>query len=376
MNGTRRSTFHTATFADVENLLVEVGFTIDACLCNGVVLLIDALCDYREEGRHLYPQILLTNNLEQILKGIPFSKTLILEETSPSDQAFKSALKRAAPLATGGWSIFVEHRPGYFRYGLVSVESSIVSISLEANFISEQGYGPDSGFALIKNVGERLVRVKTQGRQLLVDFSLRTTVFANEEALESLVKQILRNINEGRVSTARNFIHRILDMALPFSHGNLVGVLSAELSTNETVGEPSHGIPKEMITPVTKDANAKVIPSLSAIDNLKLIAKGMFLPQPINLLEVIQDASEGGEDAAMRAYASLVRNMLNNDGITIFSTKCEVIGYHVFIDSKADAPNEREGGARTRAFEAMISSKFFDCCFFKSQDGFMKTWTK
>ena len=46
--------------------------------------------------------------------------------------------------------------------------------------------------------------------------------------------------------------------------------------------------------------------------------------------------------------------MLNSDGIIIFSTKAEIIGYNAFV-SISDENVKITGGARHRAFAALMS---------------------
>lgn len=63
--------------------------------------------------------------------------------------------------------------------------------------------------------------------------------------------------------------------------------------------------------------------------------------------------------------------MLNSDGIIIFSTKAEIIGYNAFV-SISDENVKITGGARHRAFAALMSfveKNELVCAFIRSQDG-------
>jgi len=67
--------------------------------------------------------------------------------------------------------------------------------------------------------------------------------------------------------------------------------------------------------------------------------------------------------------------MLHHDGVTVFSSKGKVLGYHVFVKPDGSEKEEIVGGARTRAFEVLKLSNVFESCFYKSQDGNEKIWS-
>ena len=52
------------------------------------------------------------------------------------------------------------------------------------------------------------------------------------------------------------------------------------------------------------------------------------------------------------------------------------IGRIAFRIAAANENVEVVGGARSRAFEVMKASNVFCCCFYKSQDGNEKIWSK
>ena len=74
----------------------------------------------------------------------------------------------------------------------------------------------------------------------------------------------------------------------------------------------------------------------------------------------------------LRAYTTLLKSMLNFDGITLFSTTGKVMGYHYIVNNN-DVPDEPiQGGSRTRAYHALKAKPFVRACFMKSQDGKLK----
>lgn len=119
-----------------------------------------------------------------------------------------------------------------------------------------------------------------------------------------------------------------------------------------------------------------------AIEQIKTeLHDGIYLHEPIDIVELVEQAeAEKTNESSIRltAHTSLVSSMLNHDGITLFTTKGRLIGYHLFIKSKPEvqeAEGEVVGGARSRAFEAMKGLNL-KACLYKSQDGNMKYYEK
>lgn len=61
--------------------------------------------------------------------------------------------------------------------------------------------------------------------------------------------------------------------------------------------------------------------------------------------------------------------MMNHDGVTLFTTTGKIIGYHYIVDNKITANVQMVGGARTKAFYALVNSKAFVCVLMKKQEG-------
>jgi Protein of unknown function (DUF2934) len=357
----------------VSEMLVASGFPNDGNLRDGVVTIIDALCDYREEGRRLYPQVLITGDLKSLCQTVPFSKYIEVGRGSPSARIFGQALKETAPLATGAWSTYIEIGREELSYGLLSVEASMLSSSLDQSLCGDSSAeGLVGRFVLLRSVGNRVVRVKNATTTQLIDFSLRPAMLVDDQAMNVLMRNLVKKVSDDLSIQMRNFFQRILEMSLPFSHGNLIGVLDLAPLSEKEIKDAAHqlwimeGCPNGRSLEHWSRAREPVI------NRLRSISKGTFLEPLIDLNNVVSVAAqEVGGEAMMRSYASLVRNMINNDGITIFTNDGRIVGYHVFITAGADV-GEREGGARRGAFAAMKASGLFRCCFFKSQDGFME----
>lgn len=73
-------------------------------LVNELVSIVNSLSDYYEEGEHLYPEVLLTNNISEIpfFIGYEFYRGELLP------RSLAKAIKMCAPLCNEGWCIFME----------------------------------------------------------------------------------------------------------------------------------------------------------------------------------------------------------------------------------------------------------------------------
>lgn len=92
-----------------------------ACLNtqDGLVSIIDALARYREEGRELFPEVYLIDDLSAVLKALPGGEYVAIGDGSRDAGTMSKALKQCAPLARDGWVIYIHRRPDRFYYGIM-----------------------------------------------------------------------------------------------------------------------------------------------------------------------------------------------------------------------------------------------------------------
>src|SRR4051794_29802282 len=91
-----------------------------ACLetTEGLVELVVALADYRQEGTALYPEIYFCDDLRQMLSLVGASDSFQIGSGPRSAATLRRGLKRCAPLAQGGWCIYVVRSNHEFTYGV------------------------------------------------------------------------------------------------------------------------------------------------------------------------------------------------------------------------------------------------------------------
>jgi hypothetical protein len=306
----------------------------------GILKLIDAITAYHEEGQKLYPQVILTTDLARIFTSVPFAYRVPIRQAPLITEEFSTALQLCAPLAVGRWAIYldidtVENR---VTSGLISAEISETSPSLYRHVFGDLSVDSLIPAIHVASIGQRTVLIKGNNAELPVSLCLKDGDVQVLSPVMALANAITLKCKVESLETTKNFIHKLLIEGLRDCHGTLVGVI---------------------------DDDEKAIAGLT-----EALPDGTYLPEPIDLSLLIENCeNEKSTEAHTRArlYSEVVKNMLNFDGITIFSNSAKILAFHCFIKDCSEGFNS--SGARSRAHNAMIASSHFVQCYFRSQDG-------
>lgn len=339
------SSLRETIMAQIGSFLFKEGFNNETqFLREGIFEIINLISDYQEEGKTLFPEVLITNNLE-LLRSIPDYKVSIGKSASSVD-AFKKIIKSCAPLCSSEWVIYIEVKDGILTYGLTCAELTETTPSLFKQTVGEMRLEiPKCNVAYIRNIGTKLVQMMGLKDSMLVSLSLSDVNEVSANELSKLARNICHDLTQ-RQELATNFIEKILSDGFKEGHGNLIGVVKN---------------------------NSDAIKNL--IENFP---EGNYLPEPIDLvalLNALEADKTASNSVALRQHAHIIKAMCNNDGISIFTSDGKLIAYHV-INNKDFIPGEVKrtitGGARTQAFFNMKHSKCFISGLMKSQDGPIK----
>lgn len=330
---------------DIESFLEAEGFNLNAVAIEGVLSLINLVSDYYEEGQHLYPEIIITQDIS-IFQTIPSYKIKINTATLELS-SFKHAIKLCAPLAINSWVIYIEIKDDNINFGLVSTEKSETSLSLHRQTLNRDLFYENATFAYIRSFGQKVVEIKGLDGSIQVYLNLDEEKELTENKMAYLAHSIVAacSDDEDRREKLSIFFEKKLDDALKSGHGNLIAVVEDREDSIQSIKEK--------------------------------LSDGIYLEEPINMTDYVLNAEEEKSNESfmlLKSYSSLMKSMMNHDGITLFTNTGKILGYHLFIkatpDEKAEG-NENvstEGGARSRAFEVMKRLNF-KACFYKSQDG-------
>lgn len=307
---------------------------------DGLVELISQLVYYKEEGKPLYPEIYIFDDLEIIKKVLPISQFCFIGRGEKTKETMLKALKKCAPLTEGGWSIYILRQEDSFEYGVFKAGTTILSVSIAETLIDN---GVDSIKAiLIHQVAERIIEVKgIRADTLIISFGTQQDAKKSPtENQNSFIETILTNVSEELKEATRNFFKKLFLEVLQKGHGTLACVI---------------------------DSKKKDLP--------KKLNDGIFLKSKINIPNTIKDVLDKNDlqaNSVLEGQFALVSGMMQSDGITVFKTNGEVAAYNVFIKhSEKLLKTPTNGGARSRTFLTlcdMIGNGLVSA-YIQSQDG-------
>jgi hypothetical protein len=305
----------------------------------GLVDLINQLVYYREEGRALYPEIYIFDDLELIKKVLPTNQFCHIGSGDKVKETMLKALKKCAPLSENGWAIYILRKANSFDYGVFRAGTSILSVSISETLIDN---GTDEVKAiLIHQVAEKIIEVKgVKADSLIVSFgSQDQSKLSPTENQLKFIESIVKNVDVELRDQAINFFKKVFLHSLQKGHGTLACVVKSKKK-----------IPKKLS------------------DGISLSTR-IDIPQSIR--ELI-DKSALQANAFLEGQFSLITGMMQSDGITIFSDRGEVVAYNVFVKHPTKVVNVKtNGGARSRTFLTLCDmvGKELESAYIQSQDG-------
>lgn len=333
---------HELTIEAVGNFLYQEKFPYCPVTPRGIVALLNAIHSYTEEGNRLYPEAVVTTNLDGILSTIASTRVLVVDEVERTVANFRRALKRCAPLARDGWVLFFELLGNdRLRYGIVSVEASELSAPLSDHLVGQLVVAPgDIPLAYLSCIGFRQVQLKGSSAELSISVSLDEDAQQAGDEISQLATLVTCDVPEDIRATATTFFKLVLDRAIQQSHGCLIAVVH--------------------------DADLPAV--REELDD------GVYLPEPIAFGELLAQSEElksREASTAVRSYSSVLAGMIGQDGVTLLTTQGVVVGYNIFVRRGiAEAP----GGARSRAHEALVKTNLLRAVLAVSHDGGVKLW--
>jgi len=312
----------------------------DSATLEALASLVALLSNYREEGLRLFPEVFIFDDVASILKTLPNSERVIIGLGPRKAETFGLALKRCAPLAQWGWSIYILRMAAKFEYGLLRCGLTALSLTASELLI---GHGDRSlPTLLIRHTSHHTIQVSgAGGNSLKIHFG--PTEQPGEDPLrvaEGFCKSIVADVPEILQEQVGNFYWRVFSGVLRSGHGCLAIVLKSA---------------KRTLPPQFRDG-VIITPALDIAARVESLLKG-------NNCE---------SDTRLRATAALIRGMLSTDGVTVFRADGSVRAYNVFVRSpETPKASSAFGGARRRAFKALCSWVGRDIlsAFFLSQDG-------
>jgi len=308
----------------------------------GLTKLVNQISAYKEEGKNLFPEVYITDNLSSIRTTLINAEFIKIGTGGRLPGIILRALKKCAPLAFGGWCIYVLRHEDKFEFGLFRAGATIISMPIFKNII-EDGNVEETLIA-VRQIAEKIVEVKgVKGNVLNINFGLSSTMDDSIiTAQNDFVSQLLSNANTNVKEQMSTFYSRLFLYVMQNGHGNLSVVVDSKKSYP------------------------------------KILTDGIVLEKPIFVDEVISELNKMLSavntlelNSKLNGAFNIIAGMLMSDGITVFSNKGGVLAYNVFIKHPKDVAENLDGGARSRTF-AVLENKLstsIKAIYIQSQDG-------
>ena len=298
-----------------------------------LVDLIVVLARYQEEGLKLFPKVYLTNNIAEIIRMLPDSESLKIGIAEKNAEGIKRSLKKCAPMAIGGWLVYINEMPENIEYGIFKGSSNPTAVLADDVIMT-----PNDNLNIVKvfQVADDCVEIRANNG----DFHYVFLSHRREDDppplqhLDSLVESITTEVKIDNRPAVSSYLKRVLYESLVKTHGCIIAV-----------------------------TNMKRAPKALSRD-------GVILEDPIDFEELIDKFRRDViSQSIIDSKSHILSGMLNSDGIVLFDNRARILGYNIFVAISNNAT--AFGGARRRAFESLKGTKNRGLCaiFMQSHDG-------
>ena len=299
------------------------------------------LANYEEESQKIKPTILITGNINVIVKNCPKTKKIVFYEDADNTN-FRARIKALMCFCRRGWNIYGNFGENVIEYGIIKSLTSLKEKTL-IQTLHEQStldaIAKKTSLVIIDVYGGGVCRlIGAKGSICSVCFNLNSENEYNwdneiEEFVEACVSKI--KTTKRKLQDIKNLLGNIFYSVLQGIHGTICMVVDKEFK-----------------------------------DKAGYFQDGTWLKEPIELVKLFLRSSTFDENI-LRSYADVLRTMLDFDGITIIDNAGRIRAYNVFIESTPDAQNKVVGGARRRAAYSILHNrnKKIVGVYFQSQDG-------
>jgi hypothetical protein len=323
-------------------VLFEANFQNNVLDREELVEVLRMIEDCREEGRALYPDVLLTTNLGDCLKPIHPVQITICGESSERPGRFRRAIKRCAPVAEEPWVIVLEVSAEKLRYGVASTNVRADAPSLYESIFDAFAGGCEFPILFLRRHGSRAIMLRTIRQQRVVSLTLSDELLKAEEDIINFVSQVAFRSDEATRKSTERVIQKLIQQACREGHGLIASVLD---SSSENIAACKEAFPDGAWLDPAIDLSAPRIDEINVSATLE-------------------------SDSALRARITVAKHMVETDLMSVFSTEGKLLGYNVHIP--ASKSSGTAGGARSRAFLSLKEHQFFLGGLMCSQDGLTK----
>lgn len=299
------------------------------------------LANYEEEGQKIKPTILITNNINNVVKNVNKAKKIIFYEDSDTLN-FRARIKALMCFCKRDWNIYVNFGENVIEYGIIKTLTSLKDKSLLQALHDQSimdNISKKASLVIINVFGGGVCRlIGARGNNFSVCFNLNSSYEYNwdneiTEFVDACVSKI--KTTKRKLQDIKNLLDNIFHSVLKGLHGTICMVVDKEFK-----------------------------------DKAGVFQDGTWLKEPIEFIKLFMRSATFDENI-LRSYADVLKTMLDFDGITIIDNSGKIRAYNVFIESTPNIENMIVGGARRRAAYSILHNKNKKIVgvYFQSQDG-------
>lgn len=339
-------TFREGLNSKLSDFLADAGMSCPQTQ-EALIEMVVALADLREEGAQLFPQVLICDDRETVLRNLQGIGALELGCGQRNVATVARALKKCAPLAINGWAVWISRAADSFAYGVFRRASNPTALDLRETLLNTDS-DPSLHALLVAQVGPGRVELVSVGKPSLeIHLSGKRSSADVQGAQEQVVRWWTQDISDEHLkSSFGSFGGTLLRDLLRKGHGALIAVAPAGTD----------------VAQFAKDC----IP----------------LGEPVDLAGLVDaHAREASSEALaeLRDFSDLLAGMLGSDGITLLDTAGRILAFNWFVKAEASEDDSagEQGGARHRAFAAlsrMVREGTLRGVFIRSSDGGEKAY--
>jgi hypothetical protein len=370
----RPNPIRNAAEAEVAAFLSDVGLdgeelSGELTLVDGVLLVVDKLKSYQEEGLHLRPEFYVFSekdhpSLKNDLEANHFFE--IVSSAPRNLDSFANAIKHCAPLAHGVWAGFIKLRERDLTYGVMRRRYSVISSPVLSH--EQSGNTP---FVRIRQIEHHAVELlgPRERRELSFNVAKSDTETSSQKAREDLLDCLTEKTWPAKKAAVRSLLQEVIDRALRHGHGFLVAVSESEDERTAVPAPPTFAsglVFNKWIIPAPLKVAELLKWQMLGSDAESAEVREKLSQCPDQLKELSMQVTH--RYAEIEAWVDLISSLLMSDGITWFDNRGRVLGYRLFVESSKD---ECRGGARSMAFSALaenVKSGTLRAVFMQSQD--------
>jgi len=299
------------------------------------------LVNYEEESQKIKPTILVTSNINAVVRNVPKSKKIVFYEDA-DESNFRARIKALMCFCRSDWNIYINFGEGIIEYGIIKTLTSLKEKPL-LQLIKEkstlEAIAKKSQLVVINVFGGGVCKLYgAKGSACSICFNLNAGYEYNwDNEIENFVEACVSKIKttKRKLQDIKNLLSNIFHNVLKGLHGTICMVVDKEFK-----------------------------------DKSGIFQDGTWLKEPIEFIKLFIRSTTFDENI-LRSYADVLTTMLDFDGITIIDNAGRIRAYNVFIESSQDKQNKIIGGARRRAAYSILHNKNKKIIgvYFQSQDG-------